>query len=99
MPVALRLTTVGAYHVQKWAPSFAYLDGMLFDTPIFDVTTMEVLARQPNSFGIAIRYERAEAFRAYLKDVWDTQQLPHTTLTRRTFFLLVSRSSMRFTAL
>jgi hypothetical protein len=72
MPVAFRLTTIGAYHLQKWSPTFAYMDGMAFDTPIFDAATMEVLARQPNSFDIAARLERTRAFRSYLNSVWDS---------------------------
>lgn len=72
MPAAFRLTTIGAYHVRKWAPTFAYLDGMLFDTPIFDTPTMETLSKNPNSFDIGVRYERTEAFRNYLTATWES---------------------------
>jgi hypothetical protein len=75
MPAAFRLTTIGAYHLQKWAPMFAYMDGMVFDTPIFDAATMEVLARQPSSFDIAVRLERTKAFRSYLNSVWDSSAI------------------------
>lgn len=75
MPLAFRITTIGAYHLLKWAPSYAYLDAVLFDTPIFDSTTMEILAKQPNSFDIAARYERTEAFRTYLTNTWDASGL------------------------
>jgi hypothetical protein len=71
MPAAFRLTTIGAYHLRKWAPTFAYLDGMVFDTPIFDGSTMEALSRQPNSFDIGYRLERAQVFRSYLTVSWD----------------------------
>jgi GTPase SAR1 family protein len=70
LPGAFRITTVGAYHLKKWASSFAYLDAMVFDTPVFDDQINEVLLSDPGSFEISKRYERAIAFRGYLTACW-----------------------------
>lgn len=70
MPLAFRVTTVGAYHIQRWAPSFAYLDAMLFDTPIFDEEGKDKLHRKISSFDIKDRYERTTNFREYLDQSW-----------------------------
>ncbi len=75
LPSAFRLTTIGAYHLQRWVSTFAYLDGMLFDTPIFDAQTMDILTKQPNSFDIELRYERTVAFRAYLTEMWTKSEI------------------------
>lgn len=72
MPSAFRATTIGIYHILKWAPTFAYLDAMVFDTPIFDKNTVDAISSEPNSFEISTRYERATDFRSYLTDTWNT---------------------------
>lgn len=70
MPLAFRVTTVGAYHIQRWVPTFAYLDAMLFDTPIFDEGTRDNLRGNISSFDIRHRYERTTKFREYLDQSW-----------------------------
>ncbi|MEZ0237266.1 MAG: hypothetical protein ACAH06_04320 [Methylophilaceae bacterium] len=60
----------GAYHIQRWAPTFAYLDAMLFDTPIFDEGTRDDLRRNISSFDIRDRDERTTKFRDYLDQSW-----------------------------
>lgn len=75
MPLAFRVTTVGAYHIQRWAPTFAYLDAMLFDTPIFDDEIRDTLRRNISSFDIKERYMRTTKFREYLDQSW--QELRH----------------------
>ena len=75
MPAAFRITTVGAYHLLKWTTTFAYLDAMAFDTPIFDSTVLEELSRDVESFDIHERYQRATAFRTYLNTVWHNSRL------------------------
>jgi len=70
MPLAFRVTTVGAYHIQRWAPTFAYLDAMLFDTPIFDETIRDHLHKNISSFDIKDRYKRTIEFRDYLDQSW-----------------------------
>jgi GTPase SAR1 family protein len=77
MPLAFRATTVGAYHIQRWACSFAYLDAMLFDTPIFDDMVRESISERLESFDIKDRYKRAWAFAEYLDKVWGNfEKLP-----------------------
>jgi GTPase SAR1 family protein len=70
LPAAFRITTIGAYHLLRWAPSFGYLDAMVFDTPVFDTKVREELTKDPDSFEIAARYRRATLFRTYLNAVW-----------------------------
>lgn len=70
MPSAFRITTVGAYHLLRWAGSFAYLDAMAFDTPIFTDEAMKAMAQNPGSFDIVERFGRTLAFRQYLTGIW-----------------------------
>lgn len=71
MPLAFRITTIGAYHIQRWAPTFAYLDAMVFDTPIFDEDTRDKIRKNISSFDIRERYERTKDFREYLNQSWE----------------------------
>jgi hypothetical protein len=75
MPAAFRLTTVGAYHLLKWAPTFAYLDAMAFDTPIFEAATLDDLSKEAESFDIRERYRRTMEFKKYLNTVWHNSNL------------------------
>lgn len=78
MPAAFRITTVGVYHLSRWATTFAYLDAMVFDTPIFNSAVMDQLTGDPDSFEIRSRLHRATAFRAYLSAAWHKSGLtPH----------------------
>jgi hypothetical protein len=65
-----RLTARGAYHLYKWMPTFAYIDAMAFDTPIFDEHVRDVAAAELESFDIRARFARATEFRAYLVTQW-----------------------------
>jgi len=75
LPTAFRLTPTGAYHLHRWATDFAYLDAMLFDTPIFDTSVLTELAKDVESFDIEVRYKRAKLFRSYLTKVWNSLSL------------------------
>ena len=75
IPSALRITSVGFYHIRKWLGSFAYLDAMAFDTPIFRGGFMERMSRDPDLFSIESRFSRTEAFRDYLSAVWEESAL------------------------
>ncbi len=70
MPIAFRVTTIGAYHVQRWAPSFAYIDAMIFDTPILDEKSRQLVMTRIESFDIGDRYSRSLGFRNYLDECW-----------------------------
>ncbi|MCI0558305.1 MAG: hypothetical protein MN733_07395, partial [Nitrososphaera sp.] len=65
-----RLTARGAYHLRRWVPSFAYLDAMAFDTPIYDEGFRERAMVELESFDIRTRYARALDFRTYLQARW-----------------------------
>lgn len=71
MPLAFRVTTIGSYHVTRWAPTFAYMDAMLFDTPILDDSIRRTISERLTSFEIRHRYARTVAFDKYLLDVWE----------------------------
>lgn len=75
MPTSFRINTIGAYHLKRWMYSFAYLDAMVFDTPIFDDSVMARLVQKAGSFYIGDRYERAVIFREYLLSSWTASGL------------------------
>jgi hypothetical protein len=75
MPAGFRATSIGAYHARRWAGDFAYLDGMVFDTPIFDPDVREGMCANLGSFDIKHRYERTLLFRHYLSDTWQASGL------------------------
>ena len=75
LPSAFRVTTVGAYHLKKWAGTFAYLDAMAFDTPIFNAEFLQKMMGSMNSFHIADRIARTLVFRDYLTEVWNAANL------------------------
>ncbi|XYB77560.1 hypothetical protein ACSTJ7_23220 [Vibrio parahaemolyticus] len=70
MPDSFRVTTIGAYHIKKWLGDFAYLDAMLFDTPVLDPDVREQLSKNVSSLDIAVRYERTTHFKNYLINNW-----------------------------
>ncbi|CAI8932176.1 ATP-binding protein [Pseudomonas sp. IT-93MI4] len=65
-----RATSVGIYHVRHWAGSFAFLDAMSTDTPIFDEAAREIICNLASSFSIHDRYTKTVTFRDYLKAQW-----------------------------
>ena len=75
LPFAFRVTSVGIYHVRKWAGIFAYLDGMVFDTPVFDQKSFDDICKELEEFSIGARVQRAKYFRDYLTRVWNTSGL------------------------
>jgi hypothetical protein len=70
LPELFRITTIGAYHLRKWIASFTYLDAVMFDTPIFNITFLDKIDNNASSFDIGLRYSRTIAFRDYLSSVW-----------------------------
>lgn len=70
MPDSFRVTTIGAYHIKRWLGDFAYLDAMLFDTPIIDEPVREELMKNISCLDIKNRYQRASIFREYLRGCW-----------------------------
>jgi len=72
LPESFRITTIGAYHLSRWCGTFAYLDAMVFDTPIFDSTFYSRCGNDIESFEIGLRYQRALALKNYLDETWNT---------------------------
>lgn len=70
-----RLTARGAYHLLKWVPTFAYVDAMVFDTPIFDERLRDEALTDLESFDIKVRYARATDFRKYLVLQWRAAEI------------------------
>ena len=70
LPSSFRITTVGAYHIKRWLPTFTYLDAMIFDTPIFDPDLSAKLFDELESFDIEDRLHRTKQFKRYLLDSW-----------------------------
>ncbi len=75
IPEAFRATSIGAYHVRRWAGDFSYLDAMVFDTPIFDESARDAVSGDRESFDIVDRYARTLTLRNYLSDTWNTAAL------------------------
>lgn len=70
MPIAFRATTIGSYHCNRWAPTFAYMDTMLVDTPILNPSVRQEISKSINSFDISKRLNRTELFDEYLMQCW-----------------------------
>jgi len=70
MPLAFRATTIGSYHCNRWAPTFAYMDAMLVDTPILEQAVRTDISRSIDSFDIAKRLNRTILFDEYLMRCW-----------------------------
>ncbi|WP_137009357.1 type I restriction enzyme HsdR N-terminal domain-containing protein [Aquitalea aquatilis] len=72
---AFRVTTIGAYHLIRWSGTFAYLDAMVFDTPIFDAEVAKRCGLNIESFDIKHRFLRTTNFRDYLSHMWDASAI------------------------
>jgi hypothetical protein len=68
LPVtSVRITTVGAYTVNKLSSMFAYVDAMIVDTPIVDSSARRGIG---DAITLRDRLDRSESFRAYLDEQW-----------------------------
>jgi hypothetical protein len=68
MPEAVRVTSVGAYHLLRLPSLFEYVDAMIVDTPVIDHTTREAV---DDAFPIHQRLDRCDIFREYLDRCWE----------------------------
>ena len=75
IPYAFRVTSIGVYHIKRWAAIFPYLDAVVFDTPIFDRDTLNTIQTELEEFAISKRFDRTIAFRDYLASVWHSSNL------------------------
>lgn len=67
-PSAVRVTSVGSYHVARICRMFAYIDAIIVDTPILDDTYRDQIS---DAQDIAERLTRTSAFIKYLDEQWD----------------------------
>jgi GTPase SAR1 family protein len=65
-----RATSIGLYHIRYWGGSFAFLDAMSIDTPIFDERARDAVVAEAASLDIARRFKKAIAFQDYLVNRW-----------------------------
>ena len=66
--VRCRVTTTGAYTVERLVTMFAYFDAMTTDTPIVDPVYR---SRIGDAHRMVERTQRAEYFRTYLNKQWE----------------------------
>jgi hypothetical protein len=72
IPNSLRITTIGAYHVQKLITKFVYIDAVLIDVPILDKIFRDNIT---DCHLISDRIKRAEIFKQYLDLQWDLMNI------------------------
>src|SRR3546814_728996 len=65
-----RATSIGIYHVRYWAGTFAFLDAVATDTPIFQEETRAGVSKIAASFDLGDRFTRTSLFRTYLESQW-----------------------------
>lgn len=70
-----RTTSIGNYHIRQWSGTFAFLDAMSTDTPIFDEQARDSIQSIASSSSISDRFERSTLFRDYLHDCWTASSL------------------------
>jgi len=68
IPQAVRVTTSGAYHVQRLIRMFSFVDAVVVDTPILNKDSR---ARIKDVSDVGDRLERAEFFLTYLDAQWE----------------------------
>ena len=66
-PKTIRITTIGAYHIQRLVGQFTYIDTIIVDTPIL---CEAYRTRIRDVWAIRHRIDRAELFLAYLSECW-----------------------------
>jgi hypothetical protein len=67
LPPSVRATSDGAYHVERLARLFAYVDAVIVDTPIFDPG---IRGKIRDARNLDERLFRAELFCSYLDTIW-----------------------------
>ncbi|WP_103664863.1 hypothetical protein [Gracilimonas amylolytica] len=70
LPSLIRITTLGAYHIDFLISNYAYFDAMCVDIPIFNDNVFEEL-NSFNEFNIEERLDRAELVLDYLNNIWN----------------------------
>lgn len=73
MPRALRATSVGLYHVNRLCNYFCYIDAILTDVSVLNKYINALITNENDIVG---RLDRAEIFRKYLDEAWES--IEHT---------------------
>jgi hypothetical protein len=68
LPLAIRINSIGAYHLSNLVTAFEYFDGVIVDTPIFDESVRANIQDVPI---IVQRLNRAKLFLTYLDQIWE----------------------------
>ena len=68
LPLTIRITTIGAYHIQKLLSRFTYIDTIIVDTPIL---IKQYRAQITDVREINDRMERVTSFLLYLDKCWE----------------------------
>lgn len=72
MPIQLRETSIGVYHIINLVQNFTYMEGILYDTAILDEIEFEKLKNYSfNNSDIIERLKRTTLFIEYLNNVWN----------------------------
>jgi hypothetical protein len=74
MPLALRVTTTGAYHVERLCQMFSYIDAIAVDLPIL---LQDVRDRVHDAHSLVQRADRASILTEYLDTVWGSVTSGH----------------------
>ncbi|MGI8857166.1 MAG: hypothetical protein ACR2JW_15585 [Thermomicrobiales bacterium] len=69
MPQAVRVTSLGVYHLKRLSHRFSYVDAIIVDTPILDPEARATI-RDPQQH-LPSRLDQANAFRLYLDKAWE----------------------------
>ncbi|SEQ04856.1 hypothetical protein [Neolewinella agarilytica] len=67
MPSMIRVTSLGAYHIDKLIEQFTYLDAIIIDTPIFNSDNRKIIK---TSSDIRARVNNVSFFQKYLDEIW-----------------------------
>jgi GTPase SAR1 family protein len=75
LPLSLRITTTGAYHLNVLTAFFTYIDAIIVDTPIFD----DQIRNEVQDYNdIDRRLRRAFVFKTYLDSIWKEFEVQQT---------------------
>lgn len=71
-----RSTSVGLYHIRYWCGSFPFIDAVSTDTPVLNDDARKRIFELAASFEIKDRFNKANVFKSYLTDCWNSAGFP-----------------------
>lgn len=101
LPASFRETSSGLYHVNNLVTNFSYIDAIIVDTPILDISFRNKII---NVFDINDRLSRALVFCEYLDKQWDLVNKSNTrydwtdksTMLKRDIHLILGHQSKNY---